>query len=106
MTVGVFLGEDEMGRLTIIKSYVIEGQDINYPEIRKRVPKLISDVTLKRRLSRGVSTWNGLSVDPAFSMMQNGKRNGSKFNATWRAQKQSSIESQARKKKLKENHGW
>ena len=106
MSVGVYLGEDEMGNTRIIKSYIVEGQDLDYPAIRKRVPKLISDTTLKRRLSRGVSTWQGLSVDPAFSMVQNGKRNGSKFNETWRAQKQSSIESQARKKTAKENHGW
>lgn len=106
MSVGVYVVRDQWGNSVIIKSYIIEGRDMDFAAIRARVPGFVCDTTLKRRLARGVNTWALLCRHPKDVMASNGKRSGNKFNQTWRAQKQASVEAAARNKQRKENHGW
>ena len=106
MSVGVYLGVDEMGAPAIIKSYVIDGNDIDYPQIRLKVPAFVTDSTLKARLNRGVRRWDELKRHPKDALQSNGKRNGTKHNQSWKAQKQAQIERTAQVKQQKENHGW
>lgn len=95
-----------MGKPVVIKSYIADGKDMEYPAIRKLVPQYVSDDTLKQRLARGVNTIAKLCVHPKDAQQSNGKRIGKHFNQTWKAQKQASIERHARKVKEKGEHGW
>ena len=95
-----------MGSPTIIKSYVIDGKDLDYEYIRKHVPAYVSDSTLQNRLKRGVRNWAALRQHPKDTLSRNGRRNGTKFNQTWKAQKQAQIERASRTKQQKEEHGW
>lgn len=93
-----------------MRLWIVEGEELDWPAIRQRIPIYIQDTTIKARLKRlaakGKILWKDLRIDPKLALQNNGKRAGTYFNKSFKTSMQASVDRAVLAKTRSKSHGW